>query len=447
MNQLSYCFAILTERFLIRKGLHWLSLLFISSLIAPIALLAQQPGRFDSKLQEQAIKVFLDMRYKSRVEHIKREIPFVNYVRDRKQAQVYIMETVQRTGAGGREYTITLIGQQDFDSVNDTLVYVSKESDTEEMTRDGIVKILKKGLIRYVEKTPLADYITISYRKVGKVTDVVDKWNFWVFNTDFEYQLSGESSRGEFSLDGSFSADRVTPQSKIGLSISSDYEETKYKFPSATITRYRRSHDFRGLYVKSIDDHWSLGGFGAANSSYYSNTKFAFVLAPAVEYNIFPYSVSTRREFRLLYRIAYKNIYYEDETIYFKTHEQLFYENLTATFELKERWGSLSSTLQGSHYFHDFSKLNFRFSCYLNLRLFEGLSLNISGSFSAIRDQLSLRKNDDVSETDILLRQKEIATDYRFRTSIGFRYTFGSIYSNVVNPRFGNGRRRWGRWH
>ena len=147
----------------------------------------------------------------------------------------------------------------------------------------------------------------------------------------------------------------------------------------------------------------------------------------------------------MLYRLAYKNIYYEDETIYFKTHEHLVYENLTATFELKERWGSLSSTLQGSHYFHDFNKLNFRFSCYLNLRLFEGLSLNISGSFSAIRDQLSLRKHDDVSETDILLRQKEIATDYRFRTSIGFRYTFGSIYSNVVNPRFGNGRggRRW----
>jgi hypothetical protein len=114
---------------------------------------------------------------------------------------------------------------------------------------------------------------------------------------------------------------------------------------------------------------------------------------------------------------------------------------------MKERWGSLNASLEGSHYFHDFSKWKFNFFCNLNLRLFEGFSLDISGSYSAIRDQLSLRRG-DASERDILTHQREIAKDYDYRMSFGFRYTFGSIFSNVVNPRFGNGRGRGrGRWH
>ena len=408
---------------------------------------AQQQEEIDEKLQEKAIKVFLDMRGRFD-DHIKREIPYVNYVRDRKQAQVYIMQTSQSTGANGNEYTVALIGQQNFININDTLLYVSKRSDTDEMTREGIVKILKRGLMRYVEKTPLADFIRISYRKTAKKTDVIDNWNFWVFNTRFSWRTSGESSRSEYSLDESFSADRVTHEMKISLSFSSDYEKNTYKFvedgEEETYISIRRSHDFRSLAVKSLGNHWSVGTFGSANSSHYSNTDFAFEIAPALEYNLFPYSVSTRREFRFLYKAAYKNINYEDETIYFKTKEQLFYESLDATFEMKERWGSLNASLEGSHYFHDFGKWKFDFYCNLNLRLFEGFSLDISGSYSAIRDQLSLR-GWDASERDILTRQREIAKDYDYRMSVGFRYTFGSIFSNVVNPRFGNGGR--GRRH
>jgi hypothetical protein len=224
------------------------------------------------------------------------------------------------------------------------------------------------------------------------------------------------------------------------------YEERKYEFSDGDYTSIRRSKDFRGLVVKSLSEHWSLGGFVNANSSYYSNTKFAYELAPAVEYNVFPYSVSTRREFRFLYRAAYKNIQYEEETIYMKTRENLFYESLSATFELKERWGSLNSSVTGKHYFHDLDKMNLRFSWNLNLRLFEGFSLDINGNFTMIRDQLSLRR-DEASELDILSRQTEIAKDYDYRTSIGFRYTFGSIYSNVVNPRFGSTGRRERRFH
>jgi hypothetical protein len=35
-------------------------------------------------------------------------------------------------------------------------------------------------------------------------------------------------------------------------------------------------------------------------------------------------------------------------------------------------------------------------------------------------------------------RRQQLATRYSYFTSFGLTYTFGSIYNNVVNPRFGN---------
>jgi len=38
----------------------------------------------------------------------------------------------------------------------------------------------------------------------------------------------------------------------------------------------------------------------------------------------------------------------------------------------------------------------------------------------------------------VLLRLRELETQFEYFTSFGLTYTFGSIYNNVVNPRFGN---------
>ena len=40
---------------------------------------------------------------------------------------------------------------------------------------------------------------------------------------------------------------------------------------------------------------------------------------------------------------------------------------------------------------------------------------------------------------ELLLRRTELATEFNYSLSVGFSYTFGSVYSNVVNPRFGGG--------
>ena len=53
-----------------------------------------------------------------------------------------------------------------------------------------------------------------------------------------------------------------------------------------------------------------------------------------------------------------------------------------------------------------------------------------------IHNQLSLVKG-GASTEEILLRRKQIKTQYYIFTHFSITYTFGSIYSNVVNPRFG----------
>jgi hypothetical protein len=105
--------------------------------------------------------------------------------------------------------------------------------------------------------------------------------------------------------------------------------------------------------------------------------------------------------------------------------------------EIKEPWGSIGGSLRGSTFIPDVKYNNLRadFGAYINL--FKGFSFNVGGQFSRIRDQLSLPAREYTQE-EILLELKRLATDYYLRFEIGLNYRFGSIYSNVVNPRFGN---------
>ncbi len=160
--------------------------------------------------------------------------------------------------------------------------------------------------------------------------------------------------------------------------------------------------------------------------------------APAIEYDLFPYSQSTRRHLTLLYRLNIQPISYREKTIYDKTSEKLWTESLAMTLGLKEKWGSISLELEGAHYFYDFSKNHVNVYGQINLRLWKGLTFDVYGSYSMIHDQLSLPKGGATLE-EVLLSRKMLETSYSYYFSIGLSYSFGSIYSNVVNPRFGGG--------
>ena len=65
-----------------------------------------------------------------------------------------------------------------------------------------------------------------------------------------------------------------------------------------------------------------------------------------------------------------------------------------------------------------------------------GLSFNVEGSASRLRDQLSLPKRDATDE-EVLLRLRQLQSGYEYELQVGLTYTFGSIFNTIVNPRFG----------
>jgi hypothetical protein len=85
---------------------------------------------------------------------------------------------------------------------------------------------------------------------------------------------------------------------------------------------------------------------------------------------------------------------------------------------------------------HDTSKRHFVFFNSLDLRLFKGFSLFMFGQASLIHDQLYLPRG-DLSDADRLLRLRQLETSYSYLLNFGISYSFGSIFNNVVNPRFG----------
>jgi hypothetical protein len=405
-------------------------LFFVCSAANPIR--AQQTD--SDNLKKSAPRVFIDCNYCD-LDFIRTEITFVNYVRDRKDAQVHVLITEQSTGSGGTEYTLSFSGQEEFKGNDNVLRYVSGKTDTAAEIRSGLVKMLKIGLVGYAGRTPIADRISVSFQDKAKTTSVKDKWNFWTFSLSGLAYFNGEKLSRSYLLNGSFSANRITPGFKFRTSYSATRNTDRFSYGDTAIVSTTKNHNYFLLGVKSVTDHWSVGGGLNAYSSTYSNIKLAIKPAPAVEYNFFPYSESTRRQLRVLWKPGYHSYHYREETIYNKTDEGRWGQSLYVAFELKEKWGTMSNSFEAFHYYDDPKKNHLQLYSELSLRLYKGLSFNLYGNFSRIHDQLSLRKGDATYE-EVLLRQRQLATSYSYYAQIGLSYSFGSIFSNVVNPRF-----------
>ncbi len=383
-------------------------------------------------LRKDALNVFMES-----TDYIRKEIPYVNYVRDIRDAGVYIISTSQRTGSGGYEYTYFLVGQHEFEGMRDTITFVTTPDETTEGYRQKMVRTLKMGLMRYVARTPLAQYMNISFSQPLSETVTGDRWKSWVFKGSLSSYLNGEKTYKYYYLTGNLAAAKITEKWKIDINARYNTNASEYIIDGSTVTSKSKTKYVTGLVVRSISDHWSYGGSTTVGSSSYSNKKLYYNLMPGIEYDLFPYSESTRRQMRVLYSAGISLVEYADTTIYDKIRENLFLHTLSASYEVIQKWGSIDFTLTYNNYLHDWSKNNLSFNGYFNFRIAKGLSLNFGGGASLIHDQINLVKQ-DLTYDEILLQRKEIATQYEYYLNFGLSYTFGSIYNNVVNPRFGN---------
>jgi hypothetical protein len=395
----------------------------------------------EDELRSIAPNVFLDCsRRDCDLDYIRTEITFVNYVRDPQSADVHILVTRQSTGSGGREYTLSYMGKGKYEGRDSSLKYYSKSTDTQDQIRKGFVNVMKQGLIPYLYDTPLSEFITVSYAQQTQrqMAPVKDKWNYWVFYTSFRGNLNFEEQSKRYSYSVSLSANRTTEETKFRFWANGNFNERRYILneDEEVISRTTRKTIWTQL-VKSINDHWSWGASVSLYSSTYDNADLYTTIGPAIEYNVFPYDQATRRELRVQYSVNFSIRNYDEITILDKTQENLFSQQLQVVWEMKEPWGSLGAQLRGSTFLHDWSKNNINLEAGISMRVIKGLSFNIEGEYSRVRDQLALPKR-DASTEEILLELRRLATSYDLRLQMGFSFRFGSIYSNVVNPRFGN---------
>ncbi|PIU45732.1 MAG: hypothetical protein COS95_02155 [Ignavibacteriales bacterium CG07_land_8_20_14_0_80_59_12] len=396
--------------------------------------LSQTQSDSSEALMKSAPKIFVDCT-DCDLDYIRTQVAFTNYVRDRLEAQIHILITSQTTGSGGKEYTLVFIGQHEFQGMNDTLRFATTKSATEDDIRKEFVRTLKLGLVRYTAKTPLAEYISVSFKEPSQPAAVKDTWNYWVFSLSLHGYINGQKSQTFRTVSGSISADRVTADVKISLSTNAFYNESNFTIGDQKVVSISRGQGFYAMSVWSLSEHWSIGGFASAYTSTYQNVKFSPRVAPAIEYDVFPYSASTLKQLTFLYRLNYEHYWYYEETIYDKLEQALPGESLSLTLILKQPWGSVSTALAGAHYFYDFRRNNLTLSGSMTLKLFEGLSVSLGGFVSMIHDQLSLPKRGATPE-EILLQRRQLETGYRYFSFVGVTYTFGSIYNNIVNPRF-----------
>jgi hypothetical protein len=418
-------------------------LAWLLMLIPAAAVHAQEPAT-------DRLRVFVDCSFYCDMDFLRTEIGWVDYMRDRADAQVHILGTAQGTGGGGRRYTLEFIGLRSFVGRADTLEYTSAADDTEEITRRGIAQTIKLGLVPFIADSPLGRRLTISLADVDPGADAApvlpqrDPWNFWTFRISLNGNMNGESSQEAYRISTSLSANRTTDEWKLSVSGNGSYFEQEFTFPvesgdttiMSTITSLTRSYSANTLTVKSLGPHMSLGARSSVSTSTFGNTSLSITVTPAVEFNLFPYSESTRRQLTALYAIGGRMLEYRDTTIFNRIEETRPLHSLTLGYATRQPWGSIDMSVEGSQFLHDRSKYRISvFSGLSDIRLFKGFSLSVFGRYALVRDQITLSR-EDLTQEQVLLRQRELATDYSFFVSGGISYRFGSIFNNVVNPRF-----------
>ena len=386
-----------------------------------------------------ALRVFLDCDRGCDTRYLRQEITYVNYVRDRQDAQVHVLVSMQRTASGGREYTLDFIGLEEFEGQNQRLLHQTSGTDTDDERRRGFARTLTLGLGRYIAQTPLAAQVEVrdlgARERPTAAQPEDDRWNFWVFRAGIHAFISGEAQRDSTSLFGSVSASRVTEASKLSVRVGGSYRESNFEFDDGdTFKNVTRDGGASASAVFSLGEHWGAGVGTSASLSTFRNRDLSFRVAPAIEYNFYPYSESATHQFTLSYFVGASQINYEEITIFDKTSEVLADEGLVASFDVNRPWGEAGAAVQFRHYFHDLSKLRLELDADLEYRIVRGLSLDLNGSVSFVRDQIYLPAEGATPE-EILLARRALETDWEYFVSLGISYTFGSIYNNVVNSR------------
>jgi hypothetical protein len=374
-------------------------------------------------------------------DYLRDEIRFVDFVRQPQDSDVHLLSRISDTGGGGRETVLRLIGRGRFAGHDEELKAISFVGDAESTRRDLVLRTVQVGLAAFMAREGLPADLTVEVGAGGQAgaarQPLEDPWNAWVFSISGNADFSREETQRDWSWRLDVGADRITEAWKttIGASVDREIEEFDLdeEFPLKAVQEERRGDWF---VARSLGPHWSAGLDGELESSTFSNTRFAWAIAPTLEYNVFPYEDYASRQLRLQYAAGVAHARYYEITVYDTFEDTHPVHEASVTFDRREPWGSADLSLDFTQYLHDSSKYRLELDGEVSLNITRGLSIDVEGGASRIRDQLSLPRR-DATEEEVLLRLRELQSGYDLRFNLGFTYSFGSLFNNIVNPRFG----------
>ena len=397
-------------------------LLLFSTLLS----FAQAPDEEQKDIRDNALNVYMGAS-----EYVKVEIPYINYVRDLEESDIYIITTITEAGSRGTEYTLYITGQDKYAGMVDTVTFYTNSDSTEDIRRKSMARNLKQALMRYIQKTPLSEYITIDFNRNISSEISTDNWDNWVITPSLSMNFHDTKTSNLSQLNGRLFIDRITEDLKVNIDLN--YQKYNSEFKSSDFsskTEYEEKWVDLAI-VKSISDHWSYGAFLSAYNSPHDNIAMAYQAMPGIEYDLYPYSEFLRRQLRIAYWTGYKYEQYEETTILDQTENQEWIHTLSAAYGLVQKWGNLNISLKYTNNLQDWSDNSLDIETNLDIRLTKGLMFFINNSFRFYKtENLSL----------VFGSTPSISLESGHDTTIrcGLAYTFGSIYNNVVNPRFGS---------
>ena len=405
----------------------------------PFPATAQAPG---PPPMPERLAIFLDCSFCDET-FIRQEMTYVDYVRDREVADVHILVTQETTGAGGEAQTFDVIGLRSFQGMDYTTVYTTNAIATEAEEREGFLRTLRAVLVPYLLRTPAGPRIRVDVAPPGgpgarQAGPLDDPWDHWTIEFYADGSADFESKQQAFDTRYGVYVDRVTEDWKIQLRPFFNYNYDRFERNDEVIRSTSRRDGFTSYVVRSVSPHWSVGAFGDVFTSTFDNVELRYRLMPAVEWSLYPYREATRRQLTVAYRVGASHITYRDTTIYDEIEQLLPEHTLTAGYEVTQPWGEVDIGVNASQYLHDLERYSLRFNGSVDLRITQGLSIELGGNVAFIHNQLNLPKGDADLE-EVLLRRRQLETTYQAGLSFGFRYRLGSIYNNVVNTRFGGG--------
>ncbi len=243
-------------------------------LVFPRNALAQEP---EPAAASGALLVFLDCQGMAFLhcdfDHVRREITWANWVRDRQDSDVHLLVTVQQTAGGGFHYTLDYIGRRNFEGVTDTLNYVSDPDDTRPEVREGLTEIIAVGLVQFAAGTSIAEQLRVSYQapsqEVAEAVEEEDPWNLWVFRLGANGSINGESLQRGYRIGGNASVNRTSEDFKFTWGAFGSYRRDEFDLDdTTTIINTTENYSTDILAVWSLGERWVRRRHGGGQSIY-----------------------------------------------------------------------------------------------------------------------------------------------------------------------------------